>query len=156
LSVGDPDHSWTAHALGRRGRNTAHATVGPLDQRAEQWLRDLVDLYDRGMCEPLPMPVKTACAYAEAAHLQQRSGNGSPLDKARREWETDRFSPHGIRGEDADAAHVQVYGEDAPIECLLTPPRADEQWNAEPHRLGRLAVRLWQPLLDGAERFGHL
>jgi len=156
LSVGHPDRSWTAHALGRRGRNTAHAVVGPLDHRAQEWLRDLVDLYDRGMREPLPMPVKTTCAYAEAAHLQQRSGSGSPLERAKREWETDRFSAHGIKGEDGDPAHVQVYGEGAPIGCLLTPPRDDEQWNAEPHRLGRLAVRLWQPLLDGAERVGHL
>ena len=62
----------------------------------------------------------------------------------------------GIPGEDADPAHVQVYGEDAPLECLLTSPRDDEQWNAEPHRLGQLALRLWGPLLDGAERVGHL
>jgi exodeoxyribonuclease V gamma subunit len=154
LSVGHPDQSWTAHALGRRGRNTAHALVGPLDHRAEQWLRDLVDLYDRGMREPLPLPVKTACAYAEAA--SQQRGTTSPLDRARKEWETDRFSPYGIKGEDADPAHVQVYGEGAPVQCLLTPPRPDEQWNTEPHRLGRLAVRLWEPLLSGAERVGHL
>ena len=108
------------------------------------------------MREPLPMPVKTACAYAEAAQHQRRSGSGSADERAKREWETDRFSVHGIKGEDADSAHVQVFGRDAPFACLLTPPRDDEQWNTEPHRLGRLAVRLWQPLLDGAERVGHL
>jgi exodeoxyribonuclease V gamma subunit len=156
LSVGHPDQNWTAHALGRRGRNTAHAMVGPLDHRAKQWLEDLVDLYDRGMREPLPMPVKTACAYAEAAQQSSRGGTANALDKARKEWETDRFSPYGIRGEDADPSHVQVYGEGAPLDCLLTQPRADEQWNSEPHRLGRLAVRLWEPLLDGAEKVGHL
>ncbi|HYO39782.1 MAG TPA: exodeoxyribonuclease V subunit gamma [Nocardioidaceae bacterium] len=154
LSVGHPDQNWTGHALGRRGQNTAHALVGPLDHRAEQWLRDLVDLYDRGMREPLPLPVKTACAYAEAA--RQQRGRISPIERATREWETDRFSPHGIKGEDADAAHVQVFGEGAPIQSLLTPPRVDEQWNTEPHRLGRLAVRLWEPLLSGAEKVGHL
>jgi exodeoxyribonuclease V gamma subunit len=156
LSVGHPDQNWTAHALGRRGRNTAHAMIGPLDNRAEQWLRDLVDLYDRGMREPLPMPVKTACAYAEAAQQSQRGGSVNALDRARKEWETDRFSPYGIKGEDADPSHVQVYGERAPVECLLTSPRADEQWSTEPHRLGQLAVRLWEPLLGGAEKVGHL
>ncbi|CAN5676803.1 exodeoxyribonuclease V subunit gamma [soil metagenome] len=154
LSAGHPDQNWTAHALGRRGRNTAHALIGPLDHRADQWLRDLVDLYDRGRREPLPMPVKTACAYAEAT--LQRGGSMSPLDRARKEWETDRFSPYGIKGEEADPAHVQVYGEGAPIDCLLTTPRDDEQWNAEPYRLGQLALRLWLPLLDGVERVGHL
>jgi exodeoxyribonuclease V gamma subunit len=107
------------------------------------------------MREPLPLPVKTACAYAEAVH-QQRGGTLSPLERARKEWETDRFSPYGIRGEDADPAHLQVYGENAPIQCLLTQPRPDEQWNTEQHRLGRLAVRLWEPLLSGAEKVGHL
>jgi exodeoxyribonuclease V gamma subunit len=51
---------------------------------------------------------------------------------------------------------VQVFGEAAPLDCLLTPPRPDESWNDEPHRLGRYAWRLWQPLLDGAEKVGPL
>jgi exodeoxyribonuclease V gamma subunit len=156
LTVGRPDESWVAHALGRGKAATAQATAGPLDERAEAWLRALVDLYDRGMREPLPLPVKTACAYAEETARRLRSGSGSPEWKARREWETDRYSATGIPGEDADPPHVQVYGEDAPVGLLLTPPRADEQWNAERHRLGRLAVHLWEPLLDGAERVGHL
>ena len=156
LSVAHPDQSWTAHAVGRSGRAAAHALVAPLDHRAQEWLRELVDLYDRGMREPLPMPPKTACAYAEETHRLQRSGNGDPVFKARREWETDRFSATGIPGEDADPSHVQAWGEHAPLECLLSVPHEDEQWNAEPHRLGRLALRLWGPLLDGAERVSHL
>ncbi|QNN55135.1 exodeoxyribonuclease V subunit gamma [Nocardioides mesophilus] len=156
LSVGHPDHSWTAHTLGRGKAATAQALAGPLDHRAEQWLRELVDLYDRGMREPLPLPVKTACAYAEEAVRSRRGGSSSPLWKARREWETDRYSATGIPGEDADPSHVQVFGEHAPLECLLTEPRADEQWNGEQHRLGQLALRLWGPLLDGAEKVSHL
>ena len=156
LSLGHPDESWVAHAIGRRSKNTAHAQIGPLDHRAGQWLRELVDLYDRGMREPLPLPVKSACAYAEAVQQSQRGGRVDPLEKARREWETDRYSRYGIQGEDADAAHVQVFGQAAPLACLLTSPRDDEQWNAEKHRFGQLAVRLWQPLLDGVERVGHL
>jgi exodeoxyribonuclease V gamma subunit len=156
LSVARPDQSWTSHAVGRSGRSAAHALAGPLDDRAGQWLRDVIDLYDHGMREPLPMPPKTACAYAEAAHQQQRGGGSDPLFKARREWETDRFAVNGIPGEDADPAHVQVWGEHAPLECLLTEPRDDEHWSSEPHRLGQLAVRLWGPLLDGAERVSHL
>jgi exodeoxyribonuclease V gamma subunit len=156
LTVGHPDQSWTAHAIGRSGKSAGHALIAPLDHRAEQWLRELVDLYDRAMREPLPMPVKTACAYAEEAQRMRRSGNGTPEWKARREWETDRYNLAAIPGEDADPAHVQVWGEHAPFECLLTPARDDERWNDEKHRLGQLAVRLWSPLLDGAERVSHL
>ncbi len=156
LSAGRPDESWTAHALGRGKAATAHASAGPLDHRAEQWLRDLVDIYDRGMREPLPLPVKTACAYAEETQQRGRGGRSDPLWKARRAWETDPYSPTGIPGEDADPAHVQAFGEHAPLECLLTEPRPDEQWNTERHRLGQYAVRLWQPLLDGAEKVDHL
>ena len=156
LSASHPDQSWTGHAIGRTGRAAGHTLAGPLDHRAEQWLREVVDLYDRGMREPLPMPVKTACAYAEEAQRLQRTGQGSPLSRAGREWVTDRWSATGIPGEDADPAHVQVWGEHAPLDVLTTPPRDDEQWNDEPHRLGRLALRLWGPLLDGAERVTHL
>jgi exodeoxyribonuclease V gamma subunit len=155
LSAARPDQSWTSHAVGRSGGAAAHAMIAPLDHRAEEWLLGLVDLYDRGMREPLPMPPKTACAYAEGNLRQQRGGLDAE-DKARREWETDRFSPTGIPGEDADPSHVQVWGEHAPLECLLSPAREDEHWNDQPHRLGQLALRLWGPLLDGAERVSHL
>ncbi|HET6652642.1 MAG TPA: exodeoxyribonuclease V subunit gamma [Nocardioides sp.] len=150
LTAGRPDESWTAHAVGRGRGAPAVAEAGPLDHRAAGWLRDVVDLYDRGMREPLPLPVKSACVYAEEARK-----NGGDW-KASKEWETDRFSPYGIKGEDADPAHVQAFGEAAPFACLTTPPRDDEDWNDEPHRLGRFAVRLWKPLLDGAERVTHL
>ncbi|HEU4515203.1 MAG TPA: exodeoxyribonuclease V subunit gamma [Nocardioidaceae bacterium] len=156
LSVGRPDESWTAHALGRGRAGTTRALSGPLDHRAAGWLRDLVDIYDRGMREPLPLPVRTACAYAEASLIRRRGAQTDPLDKARKDWETDRFSPTGIPGEDDDLAHVRVFGQAAPLECLLTPPRPDETWNDEPHRLGQYAWRLWQPLLEGAERVGPL
>jgi exodeoxyribonuclease V gamma subunit len=156
LSVGHPDESWTAHALGRGRAGTTRALTGPLDHRAVAWLRDLVDLYDRGMCEPLPMPVKTACAYAEASLVRGRGGQVDPEAKARREWETDRYSPTGIPGEDADLAHVQAFGPGAALEGFLVAPRADETWNAQPHRLGQYAWRLWQPLLEGAEKVGPL
>ncbi|MGH3330607.1 MAG: exodeoxyribonuclease V subunit gamma, partial [Nocardioidaceae bacterium] len=156
LSAGHSDESWTAHAVGRARAGASRALAGPLDHQALDRLRDLVDIYDRGMREPLPLPVKTACAYAEARHLASRGASADIVFKARREWETDRFSPTGIPGEDADPAHVQVYGEAAPLDCLLAEPRADEHWNDEPHRLGQYAWRLWQPLLEGAEKVGPL
>jgi exodeoxyribonuclease V gamma subunit len=151
LSAGHPDENWTAHAIGRAKAAPQVAEAGPLDHHAEQWLREIVDLYDRGMREPLPMPVKSACAWAE----ERLRGRGDEW-KARREWETDTFSGTGIPGEDADPAHVQVWGEHAPYDVLTAPARDDERWSNAPHRLGQLALRLWGPLVDGAERVTHL
>ena len=156
LSAGHPDESWTAHALGRGRAGTTRALTGPLDHRAEAWLRDLVDIYDRGMREPLPLPSKTACAYAEASFTKRRGAHVDPVWKANKEWETDRFSPTGVPGEDADLAHVQVFGQAASSASPAAPPRPDESWNDEPHRLGQYAWRLWQPLLEGAENVGAL
>ncbi|RYU09690.1 exodeoxyribonuclease V subunit gamma [Nocardioides iriomotensis] len=151
LSAGRPDESWTAHALGRGRAATTVAEAGPIDHRAETWLREIVALYDRGMREPLPLPVKTACSWAE-----ERLKGGGQEWKAKRDWVTDRFSPTGIPGEDADPAHVQVYGEHAPFDVLTEPARPDEDWSNAPHRLGQYSLRLWGPLLGGAERVSHL
>ena len=156
LSAGHPDESWTAHAVGRARAGATRALAGPLDHHALSWLNDLVDIYDRGMCEPLPLPVKTACAYAEESDKVRKGASGDPLFKAGKEWETDKFSPQGIPGEDADPAHVRAFGDRAPLGCLLADPRTDENWNDQTHRLGQYAVRLWQPLLEGAEKVGPL
>jgi exodeoxyribonuclease V gamma subunit len=158
LSAGHPDQNWTGHAVGNapRGAGVSCAQTGPLDHRARDWLRELVDLYDRGLCEPLPLPVKTACAYAEAAHRALRGEGVDPDQMAAREWITDPFNKFGITGEDGDVAHVRVFGEHPGMGCLTTAPRPDEDWNDAPHRLGRYALRLWTPLLDGAERVGVL
>jgi exodeoxyribonuclease V gamma subunit len=156
LSVGHPDEHWTAHAVGKARAGATRALAGPLDHRALGWLRDLVDIYDRGMCEPLPLPVKTACAYAEASADRRRGREIDPVEKASKAWQTDRFSAYGIPGEDADVSHVQVFGESAPIDVLLAEPRSDESWNDERHRLGQYAWRLWEPLLTGAEQVGPL
>ena len=156
LSAGHPDEHWTAHAIGKARAGATRALAGPLDQRALGWLRELVDLYDRGMREPLPLPVKTACAYAEESARLRRGMNADPVFRARKAWRTDRFSPTGIPGEDADASHERVYGEGAALEVLMSEPRPDERWNDEPHRLGQYAWRFWGPLLEGAERVGAL
>ena len=60
-------------------------------------------------------------------------------------WATDSFA-----GEHADAAHVAVWGarRSARACCSPTPPRPGEEWDGETTRLGALALRLWQPMLD--------
>ncbi len=112
----------------------------PVDHTAVDLLRDLVDLRDRGLREPLPLPLKTANAYAEAVH--SHGDHDRALDFA---WKTSDSSP--VPGEQDDPAHVRVFGRGAPVDRLLEPVRDDERWNDQRHRLGQLALRLWEPLL---------
>lgn len=144
LSATYPDQHWTAHAIGRERAGPKRALSGPLDHRAGTWLRDLVDVRDRGLCTPLPVPVKTGAAWAEA-HLREQMGQDlTPYAAANREWETDPFNQFGIQGEDADGYHQRVYGARASLDVLVEAG------------LGELAWRIWEPLLTGAERVGPL
>jgi exodeoxyribonuclease V gamma subunit len=138
------DHNWTGHAVGRERAGPKRALSGPVDDRAAGWLRDLVDLRDVGLTRPLPIPVATAAAWAEA-HVRSLAGQDvDPADAARRAWETDPHNRYGIEGEDADPFHRRVFGDDAPLEKLLA------------NGLPGLAWQVWEPLLTGAERLGPL
>jgi exodeoxyribonuclease V gamma subunit len=117
------------------------ALAGPLDHTALDVLRDLVDVYDRGLREPLPVPCRTAHAWADAARARR-----DPRRAAAGTWETQDTSP--VPGEREDAAHVRVFGRDAPFTCLLDEPRPDERWSGERTRLGVYALRIWQPLFE--------
>ena len=111
LAAGRPDENWTAHAVGRGRAGPTRALTGPLDDRANELLRDLVALYDLGLRQPVPAPLQTACAWAEAHARELRGDDRSPADAAAREWVTDPNNSYGITGEDADASHVRVYGD---------------------------------------------
>jgi exodeoxyribonuclease V gamma subunit len=144
LSASYPDEHWTAHAVGRERAGPKRALSGPIDHRAAAWLRDLVELRDLGLREPLPLPVKTGAAWAEA-HVRELMGQDTPpYAAALREWETDPYNQFGIQGEDADAHHQRVYGARAPLDVLVDAG------------LGTHAWRVWEPLLTGAERVGPL
>ncbi|MDO9456898.1 exodeoxyribonuclease V subunit gamma [Nocardioides sp.] len=144
LSAGRPDESFTAHAVGREKAGPRRALSGPVDHRAVDWLRSLVELRDEGLRAPLPVPVATAAAWAEG-HVRELMGEDVSADAlARREWETDPYNVYGIEGEDADAYHRRAYGDDARLSVLLDAGLADHAW------------RVWEPLLTGAEKVGPL
>ena len=142
-SAGLPDESWTAHAVGRERAGPRRALSGPLDQRAAEWLRTLVEIRDVGLTTPLPLPVATSGAWAEA-HAKELMGQDSPpVDAARRAWETDPHNAYGITNEDVDAYHQRVFGT-CSVEALLEAGLPDLAW------------RVWEPLLTGAERVAPL
>ena len=133
----------------RQGRNTAVSRFAPIEdpEQARRLLHDLVDLYDRGMCEPLPIACASSSAYAEAV----RNGK-NPEAFATKAWAGERFG-----GENADAEHLLVYGGKVPFdELLVASPCDDETWDTtQPTRFGRYALRFWNGLLDH-EQLEHL
>jgi exodeoxyribonuclease V gamma subunit len=154
LAAGHPERAIESVTLGRgsKGRcGIARIPVMGRDTRSRQrlavdQLRVLVDLYLRGMLEPLPLYCRTSAAYA-AAEPDRR------VTKARKQWETGGGFDH----EDREPEHQLVLGGIVPFdELLVAPPRQDEGgpgWaDDEPSRFGRLARRLWDGLLAVEER----
>jgi exodeoxyribonuclease V gamma subunit len=134
-----PDGDWSALCIGRgtsKNRIAQRLFTAPPDPIAV--LRDLVSLYDAGRREPLPLPLKTSYAWAEA----RRDGD-DPHGAAEDKWKGTNFYP----GEDENAPHVRVWGDHAPLQTLLGAPPPGEQTTGESTRLGALAARLWLPLL---------
>jgi len=149
LSASDPDQSWTGHAVGRERAGPKRALTGPLDERAAVWLRSLAELRDVGLTKPLPIPIATAAAWADAHAKSLRGIDVDVKHAARREWETDRFAGGSSGGasfakEDEDAYHLRVWGRGTTVEELIDLGMDDFAW------------RVWEPLLGGAEKVGPL
>ncbi|GAA4085799.1 exodeoxyribonuclease V subunit gamma [Nocardioides kongjuensis] len=144
LSASHPDENWSSHAIARARGGPQRALAGPLDHRASEWLRAVVDLYDEGAVRPLPIPLKTAHAWAEARAKELRGMDIDPVEVAARSWVTDPFNSYGITGEDDDAVHRRIWGHDAPVSVLIEAGLPSYAWT------------LWEPLLAGAEKVGPL
>jgi exodeoxyribonuclease V gamma subunit len=140
LAATDPACDWTAVSVGRGSRDEpiAARALGVPTGGPAAVLADLVAIYDSGSVAPIPLPVKTSYAWAEA-----RIRGRDPEIPAGRRWQSGKFP-----GEDADPAHVRAWGgPTAPLSALLGPPRPGEEVLGEDTRLGAYAVRLWTPLL---------
>ena len=121
------------------------ATEQDIRAASTEGLACLVDLYRKGMREPLPIYCATSCAWASAAVAEE-----SPWGPARARWVS---SFDELPGEDADPEHVVVLGPSRPfLDLCAELPRPEETgpgWDcSQPNRLGRLAVKLWAPLIE--------
>ena len=103
-------------------------------QQAQALLQDLVSLYQQAWATPLPLPLKTACAYLTAC--AQAAQSNSPQFQEQRGHAAARLAFSGRR--------------DAPGECQTSPyvQRAfanfdDMQWD----RFTALAHQLYGPML---------
>ena len=150
LSAAHPDRRFESLTIGRARSGAPDearvtiARIAPLrPAAAAAHLATLVDLWDRGMREPLPMAGLASAAYAQAAAA------GEDAEAAgRKAWESAWKYPK----EDQDLEHTLVFGGALTFaELLAEPPHADEAgdgWDAaETTRFGRLARRTWDGLL---------
>jgi len=127
---------WEGVVIGRGARVPVTATLtAPPDPLAV--LRDLVELRDAGLCEPLPLPTAAAYTYAVARHAGESVAHA--VDAVGKDWTRD------AGGEWEDPHLEVVWGARPPLSLLLAEPG-----RAEPSRFGDLARALWAPLL-GAE-----
>nr|WP_227993070.1 exodeoxyribonuclease V subunit gamma [Pseudactinotalea sp. HY160] len=154
VQVSHPERAWRAHVIARYGRGARHVVLGPLPARdAARELAVLVDIRDRGLTEPLPLPIRTSHAWA-LAHADPGGNGHRQREAAKKQWERGFKSP--VPGENEDPYHRLVWGELSTGALLEQQVRTDlgETWfSGVPSRLGQYALRLWQALLL-AERRG--
>jgi len=161
LSAAWPDRPFEAVTIGRARMGARRATIttaripalgdDPATRQAAalEHLARLLDLFRRGLREPLPLYSKTTAAWAEASHRNK------PARKAAgAEWTSEFSFPR----EDRDPEHQLVLGGEVGFDLMVTlagDPLEDEAgagWDAsESTRFGRLARRLWDDLLDHEE-----
>ena len=141
LGVAHPGTAWTAtcFAWGRPdGVREAQLWLPP-DPAAT--LGDLVAVFDTGLTEPLPLPLRTAEAWCAAERV------GQDADKrAADAWHGSDGSP--VPGEREDREHLLVHGRRSVFADVAGTPRPAEDWSHEPTRLGRYAARVWTPLCE--------
>jgi exodeoxyribonuclease V gamma subunit len=155
LTAGHPDRAFTAVTVGRiraGGPPRTDVSVARIDvlgtdaaarqHTAGRHLEDLVDLYRRGMREPVPIYCKTSAAWARGSATKRER---LAADQWKSEWNRPK--------EDADPEHKEVLAGVVPFARLLEElPRPDENgegWDAEEEtRFGRYARRLWSGLLS--------
>ena len=118
------------YGAGRRTAVTVVRLPRLAPELALQHLAALVELFDAGLREPLPIACKTSAAYARGAPQRRRSGQGRHGASGRADVE--------LPGEDEDLEHQLVFGGILPFErAARRGPRFDAY-----------ARRLWDDVLD--------
>lgn len=142
LAAGSPEAGWDAVTVARspRGPGVAWSLLTPPSgEAAAALLADLVALRDEGTREPLPFLPEASLRYAE-----ERRGADARDALLRAGWVWDkgfeRSDPYVVLAWGPDPALEAVAGHAAAADRVRHPD--------DPTRLGALARRVWEPLLD--------
>ena len=134
-----PGGGWAAHLV---TRGEVQVLAAPEPEEAQRILAELAQLYVSGLVAPLPVTVRSGYEYARAR------SQGKPVDEAvaaarNLGWEA-RFGPERDLPE-----VVTLWGSNLDFGTLLAEqPRDAETWFTEDAtRFGRLARRIWEPIL---------
>ncbi len=149
LCANDPSRTWRAAAVGRGTKKEpviGSFLTGPEPDVAAQHLDTLIALYRLGLTRPLPVPPKTAHAYADK---RRKTNPQNAAALASKEWET-KGQGNSAYGEFDDGDHRRVRLTTM-HDLLAEPPCPDEQYADEPHRFGQLARIIWTPLLEAED-----
>ncbi len=142
LRVSAPDRPWDAVAIGRspRGPGVAWSTLTPPDRdTAAAVLADLVALRDEAAREPLPLLPEVALRYAEE---RRTTDARDALMRAGWAWNKgfERKDPYVVLAWGQDPALPDLAGHATTADLGRFPD--------DPTRLGALARRVWDPLLE--------
>ena len=158
LSAAYPEVPFETQTIGRASKGSRRAvsvaTIGSLgdDPQVRQdvaraHLAGLVELFQRGMCEPLPIFCKTSAAYAQERALGRDPGEAA--QGARKEWESNNRD-----NENRAREQLFVLGEELTFSEMLgrTGPPTTEEGDlldpSETHRFGGYARLVWDALLE--------
>lgn len=146
LRVSDPDRPWDAVAIGRspRGPGVAWSTLTPPDPgTAATLLADLVALRDEAAREPLPLLPEVSLRYAEE---RRTTDARDALMRAGWVWNKgfERKDPYVVLAWGRDPALTDLAGH--------ATTAGLERFGDDPTRLGTLARRVWEPLLENELR----
>jgi len=146
LRASDPDRAWDAVAVGRspRGPGVAWSTLTPPDPlAAATLLADLVTLRDEAAREPLPLLPEVSLRYTEE---RRTTDARDALMRAGWAWNKgfERKDPYVVLAWGRSPALADVAG--------LATTADLERFPDDPTRLGALARRVWEPLLENELR----
>jgi len=146
LAASDPGHAWDAVTVGRATRDPGVAwstLTPPAAETAVTLLADLVALRDEAAREPLPLLPEVSLRYAEE---RRTSDARDALLRAGWAWNKgfERKDPYVVLAWGAEPRLDDVAGTATTADLGRTPD--------DPTRLGAVARRVWEPLLENELR----